>query len=110
LANPNLNPMPRPNVQFLSFPGCPLETKARTELEKALAECGLDGYEYVDVMAEKTARELRGWGSPTILVNGIDVTGHQGGDEVGCRVYDGELGVPDAKTIAEFLRQSARDE
>lgn len=102
--------MPRPIVQFLSFPGCPLEQQARTELEKALAECGLDSYENVDVMAEQTAEELKSWGSPTILVNGRDVTGHQGGDGVGCRVYGGDLGVPDAQTIVEFLRRSAQDE
>jgi len=88
----------------------PSRDKARTELEKALADCGLEGYEYVDVMAEKTARELRGWGSPTILINGKDVAGHQGGDEVGCRVYAGELGVPDARTIADFLQRSTQGE
>lgn len=102
--------MPRPNVQFLSFPGCPLASKARTELEKALAECGLDGYENVDVMAQQTAEELKAWGSPTILVNGKDVTGHQGGDGVGCRIYDSDIGVPDAQTIVEFLQRSAPDE
>ena len=64
-------------VQFLSFPGCPLESRARAELEKALAECGLDRYDNVDVMAEQTADDLKAWGSPTILVNGKDVTGHE---------------------------------
>ncbi len=101
--------MHRLNVQFLSFPGCPLERQARTELEKALAECGLDGYENIDVMAEQTAEELKSWGSPTILVNGKDVTGHQGGDGVGCRVYGGDLGVPDAQTIVDFLERSKQD-
>ena len=80
------------------------------ELEKAMAEFGLDGYECVDVMAEQTAEELKAWGSPTILVNGKDVTGHQGGDGVGCRVYGGDLGVPDAQTIVEFLQRSAQDD
>lgn len=102
--------MSKPNVQFLSFPGCPLESKARTELEKALAECGLDRYENINVMAEQTAEELKSWGSPTILVDGKDVTGHEGGDGVGCRVYGGELGVPDAQSIIEFLERSTQDE
>lgn len=102
--------MPRPNVQFLSFPGCPLEKKARRELENALAECGLDSYENVDVMAEQTAEELKSWGSPTILVNGKDVTGNEGGDGVGCRVYGGDLGVPDAQTIVGFLERCKQDE
>ena len=102
--------MSKPNVQFLSFPGCPLESKARTELEKALAECGLDRYENINVMAEQTAEELKSWGSPTILVDGKDVTGHEGGDGVGCRIYGGELGVPDAQSIIEFLERSTQDE
>ncbi len=101
--------MPRPKVQFLSFPGCPLATKARLELEKALAECRLGGYEWVDVMAEETSEELKVWGSPTILVNGKDVTGNQGGDGVGCRLYGGDLGVPDAQTIVDFLERSTQD-
>ena len=102
--------MSKPNVQFLSFPGCPLESKARTELEKALAECGLNRYENINVMAEQTAEELKSWGSPTILVDGTDVTGHEGGDGVGCRIYGGDMGVPDAQSIIEFLEQSTRDE
>ena len=102
--------MHRPKVQFLSFAGCPLERQARTELEKALAECGLDRYENVDIMAEQTVEELKSWGSPTILVNGKDGTGHQGGDGVGCRVYGGDLGVPDAQTIVDFLERSTQDE
>ena len=97
-------------VQFLSFPGCPLESRARAELEKALAECGLDRYDNVDVMAEQTADELKAWGSPTILVNGKDVTGHPVGDGVGCRVYSGGKGVPDAQTIVEFLQRNTLDE
>ncbi len=110
MPNLKLNPMPRPIVQFLSFPGCPLESRARTELEKALAECGLNRYENINVMAEQTAEELKSWGSPTILVNGRDVTGHESGDGVGCRVYGGDLGVPDTETIVEFLRRSTQDE
>lgn len=102
--------MHRLKVQFLSFAGCPLQRQARTELEKALAECGLDRYENVDIMAEQTVEELKSWGSPTILVNGKDVTGHQGGDGVGCRVYGGDLGVPDAQTIVDFLERSKQDE
>ena len=102
--------MRRPIVQFLSFPGCPLETKARAELEKALTECGLAQYEEIDVMAEETTEDMKRWGSPTILVDGLDVTGHQGGDEIGCRVYHGDKGVPDAESIADFLRRRIHNE
>ena len=101
--------MHRPKVQFLSFAGCPLERQARTELEKALAECGLDRYENVDIMAEQTVEELKSWGSPTILVNGKDVTGHQGGDGVGCRVYGGDLGVRGEKDMVDGVGRRKKE-
>ena len=43
---------------------------------------------------------LRGWGSPTILVNGEDVVGNAKGEGVGCRVYDAPGGVPTPEYIA----------
>lgn len=49
----------------------------------------------------------RAYGSPTILVNQVDVTGRPSGDGPSCRVYrdeDGSLaGAPTAETIARAL-------
>ena len=92
------------NVQFLAFDDCPLADAAKTNLEKALADCGLSGYEEIDILGPDTPDDLPGWGSPTILVNGVDVSGQPKGDSVSCRVYPGSDSVPSSTTIAASIR------
>jgi hypothetical protein len=81
-------------IQLLTFSGCPLAEAARAELQAALAKYDAVEYEEVDILDPATPEELRGWGSPTILVDGSDITGQPKGDDVGCRVYPGEKQVP----------------
>lgn len=90
-------------VQFLSFEGCPLAEAARACLEKALADCGIEGYETIDIFSPDVPDDLRAWGSPTILINGRDVTDQQQGDGIGCRVYSTPSRVPGAELIASRL-------
>ena len=61
-------------------------------------------YELIDVLDPATPTSLASWGSPTILVNGKDVTGYTRGDGVGCRIYDTSDQVPSAETIAAAIR------
>ena len=91
-------------VQLLAFDGCPLADAARANLEKALADCGMSGYEEIDILDPATPDDLPGWGSPTILVNGVDVSGQRKGDSVSCRVYPGSDRVPSSTTIAASFR------
>ncbi len=90
-------------IQFLMFEGCPLADAAREQLEAALAELGIDDYEEIDLQAPDTPESLRGWGSPTILIDGADVTGQPKGESLSCRVYDGPERVPNAKDIARAV-------
>lgn len=92
-------------IQLLTFQGCPLAAAARVELEAALAICGLEKYEEIDVLGPETPDELRGWGSPTILLNGVDISGEPKGDCVSCRVYPGPKGVPDRREIAAGIKR-----
>lgn len=92
-------------VQFLAFDGCPLAEVARHALDEAMASVGLHSYEVIDILDPNMPDDFRNWGSPTILVNGRDVTGGKQGNSVGCRVYAGSLKVPDSQTIAECLRR-----
>jgi len=101
--------MPRPVVQLLVFAGCPLADAARLALEQALAQCGFEAYEEIDLLAPETGQELRGWGSPTILVDGEDVTGEPKGQEIGCRVYPGPTRVPEVAAIAARLKPAGQD-
>ncbi len=94
------------NVQFLAFEGCPLADAARGNLEKALADCGMRGYQEIDILEPGTPDDLPGWGSPTILVNGVDVTGQPKGDSVSCRVYPGSDRVPDPASIVTSIESA----
>jgi hypothetical protein len=89
----------------LIFDGCPLANAAREELVAALEHCRVSDYEEIDILAQETPEELRGWGSPTILVDGVDITGEPKGDSVSCRVYPGSKGVPDRAIIVERISQ-----
>ena len=93
-------------VQFLAFDGCPLAEAARKELDAAVSEAGLAGYEVIDILDPETPEDLRGWGSPTILVNGADVTGNTKGEGVGCRIYSTESRVPETALIVERIRKT----
>ncbi len=102
--------MANPNIQFLSFPGCPHAPTLREALDRALDHCGLPpDFETLDASADDCPGDLKGRGSPTILLNGRDLVG--GGpledtadtaDAMNCRVYPN--GLPDADAIARALR------
>lgn len=92
------------SIQFLYFGGCPLAEPARDNLKIALAECGIEAFEEIDILDPQAPEDLRGWGSPTILLNGVDVTGQPKGNDVSCRIYPFPGGVPDAHSIAEKIR------
>lgn len=98
-----------PLIQFLSFDGCPLADAAQVALDRALLACGLTAgnYELIDVLDPETPESLVRWGSPTILVNGEDVTGQARSDGVGCRIYDTPEQVPTAESIIAAIRKSA---
>jgi len=93
-------------VQFLFFDGCPHAGAAQAALECALQSCGLqtDHYDLVNILDPATPESLVSWGSPTILVNGNDVSGHVQGDGVRCRLYDTSDQVPSVETIAAAIR------
>ena len=99
-----------PHIQFLAFDDCPLADAALIALEQAMQQCELRPAEYerVDILDPATDEKLASWGSPTILVDGADVSGQARGDGIGCRLYDTEQGVPTVDTIAEAIRKSQR--
>jgi hypothetical protein len=97
-------------VQFLAFDGCPLAVSAREVLKRALIECGLDAdhYEEIDIMDAETSDEVRAWGSPTILVNGADVSGVNIGNGASCRIYDTPDRVPEQSQIVEKIKRALK--
>jgi predicted Zn-dependent protease len=104
-----------PDLELLWWEGCPSTEKALTELREALGDIGLGDAEIRmreienDVEAEQTGFR----GSPTILIDGVDVAGASADDQIGlgCRVYrrrDGRITpTPDPDDLREALRRAA---
>jgi len=95
-------------VQLLYFPDCPYVDAARRTLHQALrklADAPLAAE--LDLTSPDTPPHLRLWGSPTILINGVDVAG---GDASGscCRLYPGseDRGVPPLAIIEAALHRA----
>lgn len=96
-------------VQLLYFDGCPNVDAARAAVGQALANTGIDvRVEELDVDAETTPEALRGWGSPTILINGRDVGGEREATGCSCRLYRSDTGeatgTPGVDRIGAVLR------
>jgi len=95
-------------IQFLAFGGCPLAEPAKKNLKKALAGIEVE-FEEIDILDPKCPKDLPGWGSPTILIDGEDVTGQSKGNSVSCRVYSMPGGVPNVECIKACLERSKNE-
>ncbi|MCY1059000.1 hypothetical protein [Nannocystis sp. SCPEA4] len=96
-----------PCIELLYFPGCPHVPAARAQLAKALERVGLPAsWVEHDVSADAVPAHVRGYGSPTILVDGQDVAGGSPADGSSCRLYpESETpGAPSLRVILAALR------
>ena len=90
------------NVELVFFEGCPNVSLARDNLRAALQWEGKDTtWTEWDLFADSTPKHLHKHGSPTVLIDGRDVTGDPASEAaMSCRVD----GVPSAALIMEKLR------
>ena len=103
-----------PTVELLWWEGCPSTERAIAELRQALSDLGLDGVEVRtrEIVTDADAADARFLGSPTILVDGVDVVPIGDDEPVGlsCRVYrrrDGRYApTPDPDDLRDALRQT----
>lgn len=81
-AAATLTDMRTPDLELLWWEGCPSTDRALKELREALADVGLPEASVVVTKIETgaDARAARFAGSPTILVDGVDVAGANPGD------------------------------
>ncbi len=99
------------NVELVYDKDCPNVAAARANLLRAFAEAGAPARwtEWEQSRPETPAR-LRGFGSPTVLVEGKDVAGAQPvAGLAACRLYDaaeGRRGVPPVGLIARALSEA----
>jgi mercuric ion transport protein len=95
-------------IQLLTFPGCPNAAAARELIQKVLSSSGIRAsLEEVNTTAPEAPEHLRGWGSPTILIDGVDIEGLHSPGTASCRVYrdsDGALrGIPSEATVLDAI-------
>lgn len=76
-------------IQLLHFEGCPNVDAARAALRRALdAEQVEVAVDEIDVEGSDVPEWARGWGSPTILIDGHDVMGQTRSSGASCcRLY-----------------------
>ena len=94
-----------PKVELVYDADCPNVPAARDCLRQAFAAAGLPP-EWSEHLASEAPPHARGLGSPTILVDDVDVSGAPSSGPC-CRVYqaeDGSLrGVPDVALVTAAL-------
>ena len=95
---------------------CPNVAECRGNLLKAFTAAGKKPlWREVDRSAKDTPASLRGYGSPTILIDGTDVGGQKPvSDGASCRLYrdehGGYAGVPSVEQITKSLRAERQDD
>lgn len=94
-------------IDLIYFDGCPNVAQTRKNLRRALAslESGERWQEW-NLSSEDTPAHFRRFGSPTVLVDGRDVTGEEGSGQAGamaCRAG----GPPTVDDLLEALRTGA---
>jgi hypothetical protein len=104
-----------PTVELVYDRDCPNVAEARTQLERALAEVGLRvTWKEWNLESSDCPKYAQQYGSPTILVNGLDVEGNVAGVTANCcRIYSdrrGHLkGVPSVEQITSALQLSQQE-
>jgi copper chaperone CopZ len=97
-------------VEVLYFEGCPNHAPAVQLAREVLAALGLTGtVEEVEVKNREDAMRLRFLGSPTVLVNGVDVEpSARTRTDFGfcCRTYNGE-GLPVRELVAQAMSDAS---
>jgi hypothetical protein len=107
-----------PKLELLWWEGCPSTERALTELREAAAELRLEtpDIEMREIRTDEEAAATGFIGSPTILVDGVDVVADHGEAETGltCRVYrrrDGRISpTPDPDDLRAALAATDRAE
>lgn len=102
-------------IELLFWEGCPSHPKALSDLRAAMIDSGLDPEMIVlrEVRTDSDAQREHFIGSPTILIDGVDIV-PVNGEPFGltCRVYhrrDGRISpTPDPQDIRDALTKNAK--
>ena len=88
-------------IDLIYLDGCPNADAARSNLRVALERrAAAEGWREWELSSDETPEGLRGYGSPTVLVDGRDVAGDEGGAAaMACRAE----GAPSVESILRAL-------
>ena len=96
-------------VQLVTFDGCPNADAARETLRRALVVSGLDAsIEEINSSSPQTPQPLRLWGSPTVLVDGVDAGGEEKPTGPTCRLYRDASGRAQGSPPESLLLEAIR--
>jgi hypothetical protein len=103
-----------PDIELLWWEGCPSTERALTELRAAARAVGLGeaSVRAREMRTDEDAAEAGFVGSPTVLIDGIDVLPPGGDEPVGlsCRIYrrrDGRISpTPDPEDLRDALTRA----
>jgi hypothetical protein len=103
------------NVELLWWEGCPSTERALAAVREALTDLGLalDSVRTREIRSDADAHEAGFIGSPTILIDGVDLVPAAADEQIGlsCRVYrrrDGRVSpIPDPDDLREALALAA---
>jgi mercuric ion transport protein len=97
-------------VELLYAPDCPNVDEARANLHRALVDVGLPpSWTECETSAPDVPVARRGFGSPSVLVNGRDVAGAEPAGAAWCRIYEvagRRSGAPPTEQIVQALRSA----
>lgn len=93
------------SIEFLYFDGCPNTPALRETLEASLDQMS-GSFNAIDLTTLPDDDIRRGYGSPTILINGHDLFGMPtpATPTMSCRIYPG--GLPDTDTLIAKLTEN----
>src|SRR5262245_55281549 len=94
-------------IQFITFAGCPHADAARETLRRCLMRSGLEpAFEEIDNTSLEAHEHFREWGSPTILLDGVDAGGEARPTGQGCRLYRHPAGRMDGSIPESLLLEA----
>jgi glutaredoxin len=106
--------MRHPQIEVLTFAGCPHARPALELVERLVTELALEAsIRHVDVSDRRQAESHRFLGSPTIRVNGRDIepgAGERTVHTLACRIYRNAIGAkgePDEGWLRKALVEAA---
>lgn len=97
-------------VRVVYFDGCPNAAPAEAFVQEVANEIGIEvTMELVRVTSADEAQREHMHGSPTVLINGLDVDPAQRSNKTysfGCRVFGGANGLPPREMVVAALRDA----